>query len=140
MKYYDTKIELVEIIKEMFNRNWGKMDIQLLKKDKYFHAELVNEGIIVSNLANEPLLEWKIFREIEKLFDEEGMSVDKGDAMNYKLGEAKLSLNSIEGRIAFNKGCIQVAEMTCQLWKGLLKLFLIKRIHRNRDLHVFAQG
>ena len=41
------------------------------------------------------------FDEIEELFKEKGPSVLKGDAMNYKLGESGLPIDSIEGRVAY---------------------------------------
>ena len=47
------------------------------------------------------LLEWEVFDELEELFKEKGPFVLKGDAMNFKLGESGLPIDSIEGRVAY---------------------------------------
>ena len=86
-------------IKTKFKKNGNEADIPLQSKGS-FNAKLVKNGIIVSNLANYPLLEWKIFNEIETLFYEKGHIIQKGNAMSYRLGETGLPLDSIEGWLA----------------------------------------
>ena len=87
------------IIKKKFEIVDGYAEIPLLNNDT-FVAVMVDEGIEVSNLANSPLLKWKVFEEIERLFIEKGPKVQKGNAMHYKLGESGLPKDSIEGRVA----------------------------------------
>ena len=89
-----------ERIKNAFENKGEKVKIPL-QINKTFTAKVTKEGIEVDNLSNYPLLEWEVFDEIEKLFNEKGPSILKGDAMNYKLGESGLPIDSIEGRIAY---------------------------------------
>lgn len=91
---------------EKFRLEGDTVEIPLLKRGS-FNAVLNENGILVDNLGSYSLLEWKVFEEIENLFREKGPKVLKGDAMNYKLGECGLGIDSVEGRIAYkiyNKG------------------------------------
>lgn len=88
-----------ECIIEKFKSVDGKAEIPLLKGGT-FKAELKDDGIEVSNLGTSPLLIWEVFDELEKLFEQQGFRVIKGDAMNFKLGESRLGTDSIEGRVA----------------------------------------
>jgi len=87
-------------IKNAFERDGKEVKIPL-QINRTFTAKVTEEGIKVDNLSNYPLLDWEIFDEIEKLFKEKGSPILKGDAMNYKLGESGLPIDSIEGRVAY---------------------------------------
>jgi len=87
-------------IKNAFEREGEEVKIPL-QINRTFTAKITEEGIKVDNLRNYHLLDWKVFDEIEELFKEKGPSVLKGDAMNYKLGESGLPIDSIEGRVAY---------------------------------------
>lgn len=93
-------LNFTEKIKNKFDNGKGKVDIPL-QTNNTFKAKATKEGIELDNLGNYPLLEWKVFDEIENLFKEKGPAVLKGDAMNYKLGESGLPIDSIEGRVAY---------------------------------------
>ncbi len=71
-----------------------------LKRGGYFKAKLMDDGIWVSNLGNNPMLAWDVFHTAIELLVER-REVTKGDAMNYKLGGSGLPLDSIEGRVAY---------------------------------------
>jgi len=71
-----------------------------LQKGGHFRAKLVDGGVEVDNLGNQPFLPWCVFREaVCVLIRNQGIA-KRGDAMNSRLGDENLYLNSIEGYIA----------------------------------------
>ena len=65
-----------------------------------FKARFVDGGLEVDDLGNQPFLPWKVFEEAVDLLARNGGHAGRGDAMNSRLGEKGLSLDSIEGHIA----------------------------------------
>jgi hypothetical protein len=98
-----TKNDTAEIIKTKFEGLGNSIEIPLLKKGKSFTATLRTDGIEVSNLHTQNLIEWKALEEAISLLIKAGpeQRVPKGNAMNGKLGDKKLSKESIEGHLAF---------------------------------------
>jgi len=89
---------VVKKIKENFKgERYAKIP---LLKGKIFKAELVEKGIYVNNLGTVPMLPWTIFTETVNLLKKKGGRAIKGNAMNYKLGEKGLPIDSVEGYIA----------------------------------------
>jgi len=93
--------EAVNIIKTYFNENGNNVDVSQQRGDP-FTAELANgyDGINVTNLGNQPFLSWDVFRVAIELLNKLGGTAIRGNAMNYRLGEQGLPLNSVEGYIA----------------------------------------
>jgi hypothetical protein len=71
-----------------------------LMNGKDFSAELVEEGVMVSNLGNQPFLPWEVFEETIVLLRREGGRALRGSAMGSRLGQPGLTSNSVEGNIA----------------------------------------
>ena len=71
-----------------------------MQKGRSMKGSMTNEGIIVDNLGNQPLLPWVIFEEVIDLLVRKSGRAEKGNAMSYKLGEDGLPLDSVEGYIA----------------------------------------
>jgi hypothetical protein len=94
------KVSFKETIIKAFRGSKDWIDIPL-QNGKMFQARLIADGIEVSNLGASPILDWKVFKEIETLFYEKGKSVLKGDAMSSKLGESMLPIDSVEGWVAY---------------------------------------
>jgi hypothetical protein len=65
-----------------------------------FRARLVPNGIEVDNLSSQPQLPWAAFQAAVNLLLRNGGKAKRGDAMNSRLGEPGLPLDSIEGHIA----------------------------------------
>lgn len=65
-----------------------------------FWAELTEGGIQVSNLHSQPLLPWAAFEETVRLLARKGRRAIRGNAMEGKLCEGALPLDSVEGRVA----------------------------------------
>ncbi|MDA3734037.1 hypothetical protein PBV87_21415 [Niameybacter massiliensis] len=131
-------MEVTKILKEKLMIQEGKAQIKMLKKNKRFNIQLVEEGILVDNLRNYPLLEWKVFEKAIELLKDNNGCVQKGNAMGYKLGDGMLSVDSLEGYIAkevYGKSIgdsvfrrvspivnILVWAEVCENGKGVLKL------------------
>ena len=91
-----------EVIKTIISKfsNTNKANIPLLRGNRFFEAKLAGSGIEVNNLASSPFLPWSVFTEAVKLLEKLGGTAKKGNAMDYKLGEEGLKLDTIEGHIA----------------------------------------
>jgi len=90
----------VELIKQKFGRIDHRVKFNL-QKGREFTASMTDQGIMVDNLGIQPLLPWMVFVEVISLLIQNGGRAEKGDAMGCRLGDAGLSLNSIEGHIAY---------------------------------------
>jgi len=67
----------------------------------HFNAELTPSGIKVDCLGSAPLLEWGAFDAVQNLLLKSATnSAIRGSAMNSKLGDSKLPIDSVEGCIA----------------------------------------
>ncbi len=92
-------ITVVSAIKRKFEQSDSPAKIPMQKRGT-FTAELKTDGIFVDNLGSQPFLPWIVFQEtICVLIRNEGRA-SRGNAMNAKLGDEDLSLDSIEGHIA----------------------------------------
>lgn len=89
-----------EIIRRKFASAGNPAIIPLMKGGKVFHATLRAEGIEVDNLRAEILLPWSVFETAFQLLRENGGSAFRGNAMEFRLGDNELPLNSVEGRVA----------------------------------------
>lgn len=89
----------VEVIKRKFERIGHQVKIPL-QKGRSFKAMMTDEGIMVSNLGNQPLLPWIVFEEVIDLLVRMGGCAQNGNAMTCKLGDEGLPLESIEGYVA----------------------------------------
>lgn len=93
-------IEAVEIIRHRLQSAGGDAEVPLLKGGTTFRARLVDGGVEVDNLAGQSPLPWAAFQEaICVMIRNDGKAV-RGDAMNSRLGDSGLPLDSIEGHIA----------------------------------------
>jgi hypothetical protein len=54
----------------------------------------------VDNLGSQPLLLWIVFQEAINMLNHNHGKAIRGDAMNSRLGDTGLPLNSVEGHIA----------------------------------------
>lgn len=93
----------VEYVIGLIRRSFeGKRTIEVKNlKSGTFTATLVDAGIEVSNLGQQPFLPWDVFTETVGLLRENGGKALKGDAMSSRLGEVALPIDSVEGRVAF---------------------------------------
>jgi hypothetical protein len=74
--------------------------IPLLREQRTFTAELTEAGIVVDNLGAQPFLPWAAFQEAVCVMIRLGGRAKRGDAMNNRLGDPALSVDSVEGHIA----------------------------------------
>lgn len=100
MNQLDAKSIIEKKIRDEANKD-GSVSIPLKKGTGRIYVKLAKEGVMVSNLANQPFLPWSVFEETIFLVKKGGGKAIKGDAMNGKLGDSKLPIDSIEGYIAY---------------------------------------
>ena len=79
----------------------GRVMILPMQKEGTFSAVMVDGGVIVSNLGNQPFLPWEVFTETVSLLIREGGSAEKGNVMGPRLGSDELPMNSVEGHVAY---------------------------------------
>jgi hypothetical protein len=122
-------IKAVAQIRNKFQVTGSPAVIPLLNRGT-FSASLVDDGVEVSNLRNQPFLHWSVFHETICLLIRNGGTAMRGNAMNYRLGDPELPLDSIEGHIAHVVYGKQVGEsvfrritpIACILiWSGLCR-------------------
>ena len=95
---------IASIIERRFHEQAGKdgsVSIPLKKGNGRINVKLSKDGVMVSNLARQPFLPWSVFEETVSLLKKCGGKAMKGDAMNGRLGDSKLPIDSIEGYIAY---------------------------------------
>ena len=92
--------EIVTAIRSKFSVTGSPAKVPYIKGTFSFSAELTGTGIKVGNLGSQPLLPWAVFQETIYVLIRNSGRAECGNAMNYKLGESGLSLDSIEGHIA----------------------------------------
>lgn len=93
-------IKAVQQIRNKFTEIRSPATIPELKGGKTFTARVVDDGVEVDNLGNQPFLHWSAFQEAICALIRGGGKAMRGDAMTYRLGDPNLSLDSIEGHIA----------------------------------------
>jgi len=91
--------QAVEVIKSKFSHVGQTARVPKLRGG-FFSAQLIDSGIEVSNLGNQPFLPWGVFEETVNPLLRNGGRAQRGNAMGPRLGERSLPLNSIEGHIA----------------------------------------
>lgn len=92
-------MDIVQRIRNKFNVTESPATIPLLKGST-FSAKLVDGGVEVDNLGAQPFLSWSVFQEAVCVMSQGDGSAKRGGAMTSRLGDPKLSLDSIEGHIA----------------------------------------
>jgi hypothetical protein len=93
------EISVVQVMKRKFAAAGGEVRIAL-QNGHSFKATVTDDGIMVDNLGALPLLPWTVFVEAINILRRNGGRAQRGDAMGSKLGDAGLSLESVEGYIA----------------------------------------
>lgn len=93
-------LEGVKSIQKRFAETGSPTQIPKLRKGS-FKAEMKADGIWVDNLDTAPHLPWVVFQEAICVLLRNGGRARRGDAMTSKLGDDGLSLDSIEGHIAY---------------------------------------
>ena len=99
MKTLISVMDVIPMIKGKFLEQDGNATIPLLRGG-HFIAKLVEGGIEVDNLGNQPFLPWCVFQEAVCILIRNGGTAKRGDAMTARLGDEALSLDSVEGHIA----------------------------------------
>jgi len=92
--------EAVTAIRSKFSVTGSPAKVPYIRGSGSFSAELTANGIMVDNLGNQPFLPWAVFQEAICVLIRNGGRAEIDNAMNYKLGELGLLIDSTEGHIA----------------------------------------
>lgn len=123
-------LRCVEIIKNKFSENTPEINIPLLRGGRKFKASMTTDGVMVDNLGSLPLRPWCVFQEAIGTLIRNGGRAKRGNAIDAKLGDSKLSLDSVEGHIAHvvygkkigNTVFRRITPVACVLiWSGICK-------------------
>jgi hypothetical protein len=123
-------LEVVDAIRRKFSVTGNPTQVPYIGKTGSFAAQLTDTGISVSNLGAQPFLPWAVFQEAICVLIRNGGRAERGDAMNFRLGESDLAMDSIEGHIANvvygkNEGVAitrRITPIACILiWAGVCK-------------------
>lgn len=90
---------VISVIRRKFQQHGSPAKIPMQTRGS-FTAKLTPDGIMVDNLGKQPFLPWIVFQEAICVLIRNGGRVSRGNAMNARLGDPDLSLESIEGHIA----------------------------------------
>jgi endonuclease III len=93
------EISAIQAIKLRFGTVSRRIEIPL-QKSQSFVASMTVAGVIVDDLGSQSLLPWIVFEEVVNILNIKGGHAKRGDAMNSRLGDEGLPLDSIEGHIA----------------------------------------
>lgn len=119
----------VEVIKQKLEEGGGTARIPKFREG-YFTATLAEGGVDVDNLGAQPFLPLRVFRETLELLVRNGGCAERGNAMDFRLGDKGLPLDSVEGCVAqsvFGKRVgdyvfRRITPICCLLvWAGLCK-------------------
>ena len=92
-------ITVVKRIRSRFDEVGSPAIIPKLKNGT-FEAKLVDDGVEVDNLGTQPFLHWSAFQEAVCVLIRKGGRALRGNAMNARLGDSDLPLDSVEGHVA----------------------------------------
>lgn len=100
---YDDESKTVQAIKKKLNSHKGKATLSLTR-GKHFeiYYESFGNGIIATNLPSGHVLTWKAFDTAVELLQNNHRRAKKGQAMKGKLGDKELTLDTVEGYVAYH--------------------------------------
>ena len=90
-----------DIVKKSLGKDIVTISKQKGESFRAQHQEVDGEDLVwVDCLGETPYIKYEVFDQIEKAFSHYGETIERGSAMDARLGEKKLPLDSIEGQIA----------------------------------------
>lgn len=92
-------VNVITAIRKKFSETGSPVLIMMAGR-RSFQARIAEEGVYVSNLDSKPFLPWKVFTEAVSLIEKKGGRAMNGNAINFKLGQIGLPVDSVEGHIA----------------------------------------
>lgn len=117
---YKDESMVVQAIKTKLNRTHGLADLSTSRGKPFsIYYEEYGNGIYASNLPKSRMLSWEAFDRTIELLEKKGGSAPKGLAMKAKLGEPELTLDTIEGYVAFHAYNVNLGESTIRTISAL---------------------
>lgn len=117
---YQDESEVVQLIKKKLNQANGFCTLPLTRNKTFsIYYEEFGNGIFATNLPKSRMLSWEVFNHAIKMLKEHDGQVLKGQAMKAKLGESALTLDTMEGYIAYHCYGIKIGESTIRTISAL---------------------
>lgn len=117
---YEDESSTVQAIKNKLNRSHGQAKLATSRgKEFYIYYEEYGNGIFASNLPKSRMLSWTAFDKAVELLEKKGGTAPKGLAMKAKLGEPELTLDTVEGYVAFHAFGVKKGESTIRTISAL---------------------
>lgn len=117
---YEDESATVQAIKKKLNRAKGMANIAT-SRGKVFsiYYEEYGNGIYASNLPKSRMLSWTAFDRAIELLEKKGGAAPKGLAMKARLGEPELTLDTVEGYVAYHAFGVKKGESTIRTISAL---------------------
>lgn len=117
---YDDESATVQAIKNKLNLSHGlaKLTTSRGKEFSIYYEEYGN-GIYATNLPKSRMLSWTAFDKAVELLVKKDGAAPKGLAMKAKLGEPELTLDTVEGYVAYHAFGVKKGESTIRTISAL---------------------
>lgn len=117
---YDDESQTVKAIKQRLNAHGGSATLALPRGGSFqISYEGFGGGIIASNVPASRVLTWQAFDAAVELMHRQGGSARKGQAMKARLGDPDLSLDTVEGYVAYKAYGVKKGESTLRTISAL---------------------
>ena len=117
---YEDESAVVKSIKQKLNETNGITRISLPRgSDFQICYEPFGNGLHATNIPSSRILTWSAFDAAIELLKKQNGKAQKGQAMKAKLGEAGLTLDTIEGYVAYKAYGVKKGESTLRMISAL---------------------
>lgn len=117
---YEDESYVVKAIKKRLNIHNGTTTIALPRGGNFqIYYEAFGNGLIATNVPTSRVLTWKAFDAAIEVLEYNNGTAKKGQAMRSKLGEGALTLDTVEGYVAYKAYGVKLGESTLRTISAL---------------------
>lgn len=117
---YEDESNTVKSIKKRLNAHNGLATLALPRGGSFqIYYDGFGNGVIATNVPASRVLTWKAFDSAVEVMEKNHGKAKKGQAMKAKLGEPDLTLDTIEGYVAYKAYGIKMGESTLRTISAL---------------------
>lgn len=129
---YEDESKIITALKKALNAQKGTAILPLSRgKSFQIYYEAFENGIIATNLPQNKVLTWGAFEAAIEIMEKNNGRAPKGQAMKSKLGEPPLTLDTIEGYVAYHAYGIKLGESVTRLISPLSAILQWSGVCRN---------
>lgn len=117
---YDDESNTIKSIKKRLNAHNGLATLALPRGGSFqIYYDGFGNGIMATNIPTSRVLTWKAFDAAVEVMKKNNGTARKGQAMKAKLGEPDLTLDTVEGYVAFKAYGVKKGESTLRTISAL---------------------